>query len=79
MQFPFSSVPLIAPLWADYDFREAGNVYYRVTDDETILVRVKEIIVEINPGFGDFDPVSCIIVTWSEASLFSRLFSAVSC
>lgn len=70
--FPTSPVPIIAPLWADYDFREAGNVNYRVTEDETTLARVRGLIVKINPNFSEFSPLLSVIVTWSEATLFSR-------
>lgn len=69
---PTSSAPMIAPLWADYDFREAGNVYYRVSQDTVTLGRVQEMITEANPDFKGFSPSLCVIVTWSEATLFSR-------
>ena len=36
--FPTSSIPLIAPLWADFDFRDReGNVFYRIAEDEATL------------------------------------------
>ena len=72
--FPSSSVPLIAPLWADFDFRSRGNVFYRIAEDETSLVRARETIVRANANFTKYYPSLCVIVTWSEATLFN-LFS----
>ena len=69
--FPSSTVPLIAPLWADFDFRSRGNVFYRMADDETTLVRARESIVGANANFTEYYPSFCVIVTWSEATLFS--------
>ena len=69
--FPSSSVPLIAPLWADFDFRSKGNVFYRNTKDETTLDRAREIIIATNANFTEYYPSFCVIVTWSEATLFS--------
>ena len=66
-QFPSAPVPLVAPLFADYDFREAGNVFYRVTQEEGILSKARELI-----GVDGYFPTSCVVVTWSEARLFSR-------
>lgn len=76
--FPTTSVPVIAPLWADFDFRETGNVFYRVTTDEATLDRVRTMIANSNPNLGGFSPTLCAIVTWSEATLFSRRLSRIS-
>ena len=64
------AVPLIAPLWADYNFRQGGKIYYRVTEDPATLAKAKEVITENN--FSEFSPTLCVIVTWAEATLFTR-------
>ena len=66
------TVPIIAPLWADYNFRERGNVYYRVTEDTTTLIRAKELITEYQNGFDEFSPSLCVIVSWVDAALLTR-------
>ena len=76
--FPTSSVPLIAPLWADFDFRDReGNVFYRVAEDEATLKRAREMLLDANQDISEFIPTFCVIVTWSEATLFNS-FSITS-
>ena len=71
----FSPVPVIAPLWADFDFTVTGTVYYRVSTDEATLARVSRMINDSNPDFHEFIPSLCAVVTWSEATLYgNRLF-----
>ena len=75
--FPITPVPVIAPLWADFDFRETGTVYYRVSTDEATLARVSRMINDSNPDFHEFIPSLCAVVTWSEATLFANTLSKV--
>ena len=76
--FPTSSIPLIAPLWADFDFRDReGNVFYRVAEDEATLERAREMLLEVNEDIGEFSPTFCVIVTWSEAMFFD-IFSTIN-
>ena len=72
--FSVSPVPVIAPLWADFDFREAGFVYYRVSQDEMLLNQVARKISSRNSEFSDYRPTLCVVVTWSQALLFSTEF-----
>ena len=69
--FPTSTVPIIAPLWADFDFRSRGTVFYRIAEDKTSLAIARETIVGANANFTEYYPSFCVIVTWSEATLFS--------
>ena len=70
--FPTATVPVIAPLWADFDFRSAGSVYYRVTRDSATTARARDLVIEANPEFSGFSPSFCVVVTWSQANLFSN-------
>ena len=71
------AVPIIAPLWADYNFRIYGSIYYRVTTDPHTLARAKELIAGSNPvSFSEFWPTRGIVVTWSDAILLSRTLDA---
>ena len=67
------ALPLIAPLWADYNFRKAGNVYYRITRDNATLERARELITEISSLHSKFSPSECVIVTWVNAELLTRI------
>ncbi len=71
MPFPRSSaplLPLIAPLWSDFNFRETGTLYYRVTDDNKILNRISREIAILNSDFTSYQPTQAVIVTWFRAT-----------
>lgn len=72
--FSVSPVPVIAPLWSDFDFREAGFVYYRTSQDEVLLNQVAGKISKRKPEFSGYHPTLCVIVTWSQTLLFSTEF-----
>ena len=74
--FPLKeSLKLIAPFWADVDTRTAGKVWFRETNDNTTLNKVKEDIdMEV-----DFSPVSALIVTWDSVGYFSTHSDLVCC
>lgn len=69
--FSASPVPVIAQFWEDFDFRDSGTVYYRTSQDDTILDNVALVIAAENDDFSSYRPTQCVIVTWSEAILFS--------
>ncbi len=72
-------LPLIAPLWADFNFREAGSLYYRVTNDSTTLRRATQEISRENQDFSNYSPTLAIVVTWFEAVLLQdNTFSVIS-
>ena len=72
IEFPSTLVPVIAPLWADFNFRDSGAIYYRVTQDEKTLRKFTDLISDENPIFRDYHPKECVIVTWSFANLSSQ-------
>ena len=72
IEFPSTLVPVIAPLWADFNFRDSGDIYYRVTQDEKTLRKFTDLISDENPIFRDYHPKECVIVTWSFANLSSQ-------
>ena len=72
--FPASTIHLIAPLWADFDFRDSGSVYHRVSQDDYILDKAARKIAELNPDFEGYRPRLCVIITWAHAVLFSNTF-----
>ncbi len=63
---PCSTAPVIAPLWADLDFRFRGRIYYRKTQDSGILEQVVDMIADMNPGLSGYQPTLAVIVTWFE-------------
>lgn len=77
---PTSSVPLVAALWEDFDFRNSafrssGTVFYRTSNDSLLLKAMAARIAQENPDLRDFRPSLSVIVTWFEAFLFSGMFS----
>lgn len=69
--FPLSDefVPIIAPLWADFNFTDSGAVYSRVTSDSDTLDQVVEMITNLNPSLSDYQPSLAVVVTWFEPRL----------
>lgn len=60
-------VPLIAPLWADFNFRDAGRIYYRVTNDSSTLDTVAEAISGKNDLYTEYKPTLAVVVTWFQS------------
>ena len=67
---------LVAPFWDDSDVRVSGKVYYRFTDNQTLL---EQIAANIGDAFSvNFNPVSAFVVTWSNISQYSGSVDVVS-
>ena len=62
-------VPVVAPLWADFNFRDAGIIYYKVSYDETTLRQVAERLRRLSDAYRDFTPRVAVVVTWFRAHL----------
>ena len=63
-------LPIIAPLWADFNFRDSGNVFYRLTTDSETLERVSSILKNLTgPSYSEFSPNLAVIVTWFQSKL----------
>ena len=71
MLFPLSAVfsnAIIAPFWEDSDNANGGEVFYRITDEQSIL---DEITLNISSAFGvDFAPSTAFIATWDQLPQF---------
>lgn len=71
---PFSSIdlpyPMIAPLWADFNFREEGAIFYRVTNDSSVLIEVAKRVANHNSNYTDYVPREAVIITWFQSRLF---------
>ena len=76
MNFPRRGVnsifPMIAPLWADFNFREEGRIFYRVANDNSTLAAIAERIARHNRNYTDYAPTEAVIVTWFQSRLFER-------
>ena len=62
--------PMIAPLWADFNFRDQGTIYYRVTNDSKTLSEIVERIARHNSNYAEYVPTEAVIVTWFQSRLF---------
>ena len=62
-----SDVPLIAPLlWVG--FIDSGNIFYRQTNDTTLLQRARDLLHEMFPSSGNFTPTTLFIATWDRVA-----------
>ena len=72
LPFPFpitTPVPMIAPLWVDFQFDTSGAVYSRVTYNPDTLNRVVKMITNLNPALSEYQPALAVIITWFEPRL----------
>ena len=61
--FPVAFGRLIAPLWEDSDNRMGGQVYYRLTQEQSLL---DQVAANISDAFGvEFSPTSAFVATWN--------------
>ena len=70
--FPKSAdplLPLIAPLWADLNFRDSGAIFYRIVSDVSTLSEVATLIAEQNDIYRSFSPTMAVIVTWFQGGV----------
>ena len=65
-----SDVPVIVPFWARYTNFE--NVFYRRTNDTTLLQRARDQLQELFPSSGNFTPTTLFIATWENVARFGR-------
>ena len=75
---PFSSrtlnFPMIAPLWADFNFREDGTIYFRATNKSDILKDASERIARHDSNYTGYVPREAVIVTWFQSRVFEGTF-----
>ena len=63
---------IIAPYWADVDTRGTGNIYYRQTNDSSLLARATS---EIGAAFPESQNVMIkhlFIVTWDGVGYYNK-------
>ena len=76
MDFPRTAgrsvFPMIAPLWADFNFREEGRIFYRVANDNSTLAAIVQRIASHNHNYKYYAPTEAVIVTWFQSRLFER-------
>ena len=65
-------LPLVAPLWADFNFRDSGSILYRLATDNRTLTVVADIIGDLNGNYLDFTPTWAVVVTWLQSRLLRR-------
>lgn len=72
----FYFVPVIAPFFADSDTSLAGEVFYRYTDNETLLEEATSCIRDAFDS--EFSPTVLFIATWNGVAAFGGSQSVVS-
>ncbi|NWU92528.1 SNED1 protein, partial [Upupa epops] len=61
---------VVAAFWADVDNRQAGDVYYRESTEQSILERASRDIVQYFPEFPGFSAQWVFIATWYRVTFF---------
>lgn len=77
--FPFDSHPLIAPFWGDVDLVQSGDIFYRETNDSTLLMRVHDNITATLPTEDSFVPTHLFIATWDNVPQYLGDSDKVKC
>ena len=68
--FPSTGLPLIALFWDDVDITRFGNIFYRQTNNTTLLQRARNQLQELFPSSGNFTPTTLFIATWDRVAQF---------
>uniref|UniRef100_A0A670JNC4 Sushi, nidogen and EGF like domains 1 n=1 Tax=Podarcis muralis TaxID=64176 RepID=A0A670JNC4_PODMU len=69
--FPISNDRrVVAAFWADVDNRRAGQVHYRETKDQAILMRATKDIQQYFPEFPQFSAQWVFVATWYQVTFF---------
>lgn len=76
LNFPMAD-SMIIPLWADVDLRYAGEVWYRITTDETIKQQAIDDVKTYFPGFKDFQASWILIATWENVPFYGCISQSV--
>ena len=66
--FLSTGLPMIAPFWDDIDITRFGNIFYRQTNDTTLLQRARDQLQELFPSSGNFTPTTLFIATWDRVA-----------
>lgn len=77
MVFP-TSYKIIAPFLADIDTSMSGNIYYRETQDPSILGVAERLVRKSFNTHSTFNPQSMFIVTWDSVGHYQNQYSKVN-
>lgn len=67
-EFPLETMTvLIAPFWDDINIMRAGQIFFRICNNQDLLFQVGLRIAD----FDNFDPSVLFIATWNEVTEFN--------
>ena len=72
--FPIRDRYLISPYWADVDIRGIGDIYFKETNDSSLLAEANDVIQSATTqsrGLSRFKPRWMLIATWYNVGYFS--------
>ena len=74
--FPIANRMLIAPFWDDSNNEDEGQIYYRLSTDQSLIDQVS---TQIGDAFEvNFIPQSVFVTTWYTLPNFFRMLFMVS-
>jgi len=68
---PLNQIHFVTPFWADVDLTGTGQVYYRQTNDSTLLARASNEIKTAFPMSQNVNITNLLIVTWDSVGYYS--------
>ena len=67
--FPIINEDIIAPYWTNIDINNSGNVFFRESTNNEILLKITNEIKIVNPGLTEFKAHWAFIATWENVLL----------
>ena len=70
---------IIAPYWADVDTRGSGDIYYRQTNDPSLLARASREIQSALSLNHSIEIINLLIATWETVGYYYDNYDKVCC
>ena len=72
VSFPINDEDIIAAYWTNIDIRNSGNVFFRESTDNEILLKITNEIKIVDPRLTEFKALWAFIATWDNVLLNTK-------
>ncbi|XP_040265353.1 alpha-tectorin-like [Bufo bufo] len=76
-RFPFADGTLLAPFWADVDNEISGNIYYRMSQDSSLITQNAIDLASYFPGIS-YTPKWVLVATWDKVAFYKSATKRVN-